>query len=100
MLSCQSRDRVCQDFPLKVGPGKQLNFLEKDGHKGETICPQVKRGSAPQDSLHKPPAGMFFSYARRGSHRRSAVSKWLFRSLLDIHHDPNLDGLFRGNPQK
>ena len=35
---------------------------------------------------------------RCAGHRRSAVPKWLFRSLLDIHDDTNLDGLLRGNP--
>ena len=34
----------------------------------------------------------------RTGHRSSAVPKWFFRSLLDIHDDTNLDGLLRGNP--
>jgi hypothetical protein len=29
------------------------------------------------------PAGAFCSFPRRAGHRRSAVPKWFFRSLLD-----------------
>ena len=71
-----------------------------EGHIPTPLAAQVILGQAhcPQDGLLEPPAGMFSSYARRGSHRRSAVPKWVFRSLLYIHNDSNLDGLFRGNP--
>jgi hypothetical protein len=34
------------DISLEVEPRKRLNPLQKAGHKRETICPQIRWGSA------------------------------------------------------
>ena len=77
-----------------------IRLISVKGHIPSPLAAQIILGQAhgPQDGLREPPAGMFSSCARRASHRRSALPTWLFLSRLDIHDDPNLDGLLRGNP--
>ena len=77
-----------------------IRLIAVKGHIPSPLAAQVILGQphGPQDGLREPPAGMFSSCARRALHRRAALPRWLFFSRLDIHDDPNLDGLLRGNP--
>ena len=42
----QNSGQVLPDILLEVEPRKRPNSLKKDGHKRETICPQIKWGNA------------------------------------------------------
>jgi hypothetical protein len=87
-------------FPSMAWGSMSTRLISVKGHIPSPLAVQIILGQThgPQDGLLEPPAGMFSSCARRASHRRSALPTWLFLSRLDIHDDPNLDGLLRGNP--
>lgn len=86
--------------PSMAWGSMSIRLISVKGHIPSPLAAQIILGQAhcPQDGLLESPAGMFSSCARRASHRRSALPTWLFLSRLDIHDDPNLDGLLRGNP--
>jgi hypothetical protein len=92
------RDRLL--CPSMAWGAMSIRLISVKGHIPSPLAVQVLLGQAhgPQGGLREPPAGMFFSCARRARPRRAALSTWLFLSRLDIHDNPNLDGLLRGNP--
>ena len=92
------RDRLL--CPSMAWGAMSIRLIAVTGHIPSPLAAQSLLGQAhaPQDGMREPPAGMFSSCARRASHRCSALPTWLFLGLLDIHDDPNLDGLLRGNP--